>query len=127
MRKGLTLFLGGGFWFKNQIAFLYEPMVKLPRGVNASGAACLPYLFISFRFLLLLVKLHLHGAFHVFAELSTLVLDKTFKRHPSSVATLNSKLNKPIHFRDKPLIQNWLCLRFGYRSVMLGAVYSPLI
>ncbi len=49
-------------------------MVKLPRGISAVSAACLPNSLIFLRIAFLIVQFRLHWAFNIIAEFSPLVL-----------------------------------------------------
>jgi len=67
-------------------------VVKLPSGEYACGAAGFSDFLVRFGFLCQAVQLHLHGALHVVAELSALVLDKAFNGHFSSWLLHHPKL-----------------------------------
>ena len=66
------------FFFQDYVAFLDEPVVKLPRRIKAAALAFLPCLLILRGTLRLLCKLNLAGAFDVFAEFSAFVFHVAF-------------------------------------------------
>jgi hypothetical protein len=59
--------------FDYNVAFFDEPVVKLPCGVSAGGAASLTNQLVGFWLVFECVKCYLHGAFDVVAEFPLLI------------------------------------------------------
>jgi len=97
--------------------------VKLPCGKHATGAAFASNLLVGFGFFRLSVQFHLHGAFHVIAKLSALVLRKAIKRHFSS-QLLSARDQISLSFYSKALSQT--CFARFKLSSDAQTVYNPL-
>jgi len=84
---------------QQQVAFLYEPVVKLPSSIQTTATAFLSHLFVDGRPFRALVQLDLNWALDVFAEPPSLVLSKPFNCHFTSKPNSTFKPNKPCFSR----------------------------
>jgi len=79
----MSFLLGSGcpYGTNDEVAFVDEPVVKLPGGVSARLSAGLPETFVVLGAFGLRHQLRLHGTAHVPAELTPLILDTSVESH----------------------------------------------
>jgi hypothetical protein len=92
------------FRSNDQIALVYQPVVKLPCGIPAIRPARLPDSLIFIRARFLGIQIQLHRALDIFAEFSALVLYVSFDRHRLTSQLLAARLLPFSHSRTKPSI-----------------------